>query len=483
MMKRAFLTVGILVITITTWSQSYVKARVVGTYDDSSCVNTVVCETYNLAPHSYIDHNTGVPNDIDSLQNGDTLQNFCQYSIANPDHHKLDFYSSNGYLSHFQTYSTAIPDHLNFSFSNYVAPSAPGAQDGSITMIFDSSTVLSNYTFVHFQDNHTPDTTTVDAYTMQLDLLQNGYLTFYIYDPLNDDDHINISIYIGNTEDMYVNTGLNPSFAMQHANGTCDGWILTTSVGGGGTMHNVWHDQAIDLNFRTNLCPGIYSIYHYETVATSPVAGSIDTMVVTNNNMAYIDSSIFTNVPQDTMYFNFANCAFDYNAPIDSISYVEDTVSIVGPVTTIAFTMTMYQDTFYVATTDTMVLLNDSLVMLDVVVYCDAFKSMNFSGRRVAYMRGVEQHNFYQNGVGIVELEEESFNIYPNPATDLINIDCSSEINYQVEMRDHLGRIVLIERADQSSNATFDISDLEKGMYILCVYTGNKHETFRFIKE
>ena len=72
--------------------------------------------------------------------------------------------------------------------------------------------------------------------------------------------------------------------------------------------------------------------------------------------------------------------------------------------------------------------------------------------------------------VGINEVAEGEVNVYPNPATTVINIDNAE--GSQISLFDINGRMISnIESA--SANQTIDASNLAKGMYIVRIANGN----------
>lgn len=482
---KTILAIVFLFIIYCVQAQSYVKARAINTFQDSSCLNTIIYEAYNLSPQAFVDHFDGTP-DLIPITEGDTIYNFCSLPLSSLDYHRLDLYSSNGYVSTYETFSTIIPNELNFEFVNYTAPSSPTSSDGSVTIVFDSANVLSNYILEAFyQSNTVPDSSTIDAYSMEFTQLLEGAFFLHFVNPNNENDYIHFSIYIGNLADKYINTGLNPNFALQHASspGSCDGWILQTVPGVSGTLFNIWNDGAYNESFRTNLCPGVYSLYNYDMVSGVTIAGSIDTLVLADNGLAYIDSSIYTTIPQDTMYINFQNCAFDYSAPIDSILYQEDTVFVSGNLTVLAYTMTMYQDSFFVSTSDTLTLLNDSLIMLDVVIYCDAFRS-TFKSRRIVFLRGVDEHNFFQNGLELKEEESFQVQIYPNPTKDVVNFEFNKPGKYDLELFSSINQRILKDTFHNDlGKYELNVSHLSSGVYYVLVSSDESKWTSKIIIE
>lgn len=82
-----------------------------------------------------------------------------------------------------------------------------------------------------------------------------------------------------------------------------------------------------------------------------------------------------------------------------------------------------------------------------------------------------------------VDLEEEksaSFNIYPNPATDLITIE--GELNHAAKavLYDHSGRA--IKTFNPSENNVLNIADLESGIYLLSIESNGSIHTEQIVK-
>lgn len=69
-----------------------------------------------------------------------------------------------------------------------------------------------------------------------------------------------------------------------------------------------------------------------------------------------------------------------------------------------------------------------------------------------------------------------TIDIYPNPATNLINIDTDENINNSiVKIYNTLG--VLVKETNLTDVYSIDVSDLSKGIYMLHVYSSNEHFT------
>jgi sugar lactone lactonase YvrE len=73
---------------------------------------------------------------------------------------------------------------------------------------------------------------------------------------------------------------------------------------------------------------------------------------------------------------------------------------------------------------------------------------------------------------------ENKISVYPNPATNTINIQFSEVIN-KIIIFDFTGKKVI----EQTSEQTIDVSSLAKGIYILQATSGDKNYNAKFIKE
>ena len=80
---------------------------------------------------------------------------------------------------------------------------------------------------------------------------------------------------------------------------------------------------------------------------------------------------------------------------------------------------------------------------------------------------------------GIQEHSNSSIRLYPNPATDLLNISSEKEIQH-AEIMNIDGQLV---KTISSQFNSIGISDLSDGLYFVKIYTENGTETLKFIKK
>ena len=77
--------------------------------------------------------------------------------------------------------------------------------------------------------------------------------------------------------------------------------------------------------------------------------------------------------------------------------------------------------------------------------------------------------NFSNSPSSIASIETPEINVYPNPASTILNISCMSE---QVALREVLGRVILITKL-KNGQAQMDVSNLDNGVYFLQIDNGN----------
>jgi len=80
----------------------------------------------------------------------------------------------------------------------------------------------------------------------------------------------------------------------------------------------------------------------------------------------------------------------------------------------------------------------------------------------------------------------EMVSIYPNPAKEQIQIELTEELigqNYNVEIYNLNGDLILKERLNDSNKQTIQLVDVVSGHYVVVIRTAEKLFTYRLIKE
>jgi hypothetical protein len=86
------------------------------------------------------------------------------------------------------------------------------------------------------------------------------------------------------------------------------------------------------------------------------------------------------------------------------------------------------------------------------------------------------------SGLAIPENSKETnFSIYPNPASDLLNVEFPDNSYSNLTINDLTGRIILTKETHQPF-VTLDINNLQKGIYIIKINGPHKSLTRKFIK-
>lgn len=110
----------------------------------------------------------------------------------------------------------------------------------------------------------------------------------------------------------------------------------------------------------------------------------------------------------------------------------------------------------------------------------------------IIYAHGTSTSYGYHGGtrgfttIGVLSSKQEellSFETYPNPAIDFVNVQLSSDIiEADVMVFDVSGRLVKSQQIN-IDDTKLNISDLSKGIYFLTISSDNKTGTQKFIKQ
>jgi hypothetical protein len=71
--------------------------------------------------------------------------------------------------------------------------------------------------------------------------------------------------------------------------------------------------------------------------------------------------------------------------------------------------------------------------------------------------------------------------VYPNPASEIVTIRSDKPI-WKIEVVDFVGRVVAIEEHSGISTLKFSVLDLNKGVYVLRVFSNSSFTTHKFLK-
>src|SRR5262249_37233247 len=86
--------------------------------------------------------------------------------------------------------------------------------------------------------------------------------------------------------------------------------------------------------------------------------------------------------------------------------------------------------------------------------------------------------------IGIEEIEAPTMRVWPQPATDKLNVELSATLrNADMRISDLTGRVVMRRNMPSVQRTTVDVSDLVTGVYFLELQAGERRTTVRFVKE
>jgi hypothetical protein len=92
-----------------------------------------------------------------------------------------------------------------------------------------------------------------------------------------------------------------------------------------------------------------------------------------------------------------------------------------------------------------------------------------------------DQSNLLGTASGLSKVEKNAFEVYPNPAANIISITIYGKSNYEIKLIDITGKLVL-EQAD-FIGGDIDISHLPKGVYFIQLNDNDKWISKKIIKQ
>ena len=85
----------------------------------------------------------------------------------------------------------------------------------------------------------------------------------------------------------------------------------------------------------------------------------------------------------------------------------------------------------------------------------------------------------YKTSASSAEFFTENFNMYPNPVTDVLNIESKNGLNAnEIKITDMTGKVIKVQKDVTSVN----VSDLSAGTYLIDITTNEGKATSKFIK-
>lgn len=103
------------------------------------------------------------------------------------------------------------------------------------------------------------------------------------------------------------------------------------------------------------------------------------------------------------------------------------------------------------------------------------FSAMSLNSASVLYVDDVK----LSNGVSVADFEKVHENVYPNPASNVLNIEMDGDVAYQWELRDLTGR--LLKSGEGQGKTAVDVRTYPAGIYMLTFSVGGQKQTRKVV--
>ena len=90
---------------------------------------------------------------------------------------------------------------------------------------------------------------------------------------------------------------------------------------------------------------------------------------------------------------------------------------------------------------------------------------------------------FVEETLSVSEFDINGFNMYPNPAHDILNIKLNNITNANVSIYDIQGKLVLNRSVLQEQNVQLNVSDLQSGLYFVKLNIGSQELVKKLVIE
>lgn len=458
-------------LTLATYSQSqiFVKGKITGG-DPTTCTATATVSHLNIPINSTLNlysFASGLPI-AQNISISDTIGSICNDAIV-PSLIDIDgFYLLTAANGDTLASSSILPTNMDFTISDYVAPSSPVSSDGSIQFHFNSQLLVGFGFSDIFSQNQTsiPYLISQDSMTLTVNNLHNGLLEMFIPSTAVPFPGFfyQFTGYIGDYTNSIVNNNLAVELDIVDSYGGCEGAVFMTPAPSATGVTFTWNEINYDgMSTVYNMCPGYYRVLVEDDLGNNRLVD----FTINDSYYNYNDPWVLSQDPTDTLNITIANCDLDYSQPIDSINWSETLLSSNADTSFFELNITLFQDTNIIVVSTPYYLTSDTLVMLAMGFYCDNFKSNNFFGLKVFLSRDGSQSHF----VSVEELTvKESLSVFPNPANDIITIEGIDE----VYVYDQFGKQVNTLMKGENN-----IEFLKEGIYFLT--DKNKSQRFKLI--
>ena len=293
--------------------------------------------------------------------------------------------------------------------------------------------------------------------------------------PASQPTDVSALMYAGAT--VHCEGAYTPSVKIQN-NGTSALTAATVTISQGATV------------VSTGTYTGSLATYGVATVTCTPIAsftgGNLSVVVTTANDASAANNNVSATIAtalNAVSQFVVVNITTDRYASETTWKIKNNAGTVVaqgGPWTDLAATGQTVQAPVQVALTPSMCYTFEILDAYGDGICCaygaGAYSVKDVAGTTLvsgAEFMDIEVGAFKTGVLGINELDVVSFNVFPNPATDVVNVVFeANNSDYEVAIMDLQGRVVSSQNHTSltgTQTITFSIADVAKGSYIVSV--------------
>lgn len=399
-------------------AQTIIKPKLIQA-GSGNCDNTVVISGMNIPAGAEIirRHYFGGSLSQTLISIDDTLTDFCAGYNGQGDYDEIAVT-----LSPVDTICLArmVNDQTDFQVTEFTPPSSDLAEDGTLSLTFNSGLSL-QYMSANNAFGQTYLIYTSDNQTFNITGIAAGIVSIYYENPADSLVFMNV-IHVEPFSGSVVNNQLSISRTLSEDDGSCNGSV-EYDLNGTGPYTFEWMTGAVTSNLLTDtLCAGSYTVLITDQGTSENV---LDHFIIVDTGAVFYDPTLQYYTPEDTLSYLFVNCGINYTLPVDSITYAESYISGPPDSSTYVFYISVYQNGNSATITDSMVIIDSVNYLFDLGVYCDYFKSAEFTGKRLYVARSPGEESTL--GLSALSAQNAHYRVYPVPSRTSVTIDGPSK--------------------------------------------------------
>jgi hypothetical protein len=278
-----------------------------------------------------------------------------------------------------------------------------------------------------------------------------------------------IDFYIGAQAYSFANVTINVNPYALSNGAVCLGKVRVSTSLTPPPFYSFDNGPYTTIDSLTNLCAG----YHKVNIATTQ--DTIGRFFIINDSSNVITNSNNSGIVIDTIIYNYVNCNFNYSLPIDSAFLIS-----AQPIdsNTIFLSWQIWQSGILTSVSDTIsYTFQSGNNMISLVIFCGNARTTLSVGHNSFR---INDYTVLINPVvmNVKSLSNDRVIIYPNPVTDLININLSGAL---IELSDLIGNQILKTIITESTQ--LNVSFLPQGVYFLKITKNNNSHVKKVIKQ